>query len=197
MLRTGRRANGNDRHRRFRTLAIRALALSVLLVPALAGSGQAHASGGSYFVKQLSVRVSDALAFMWEGPDGDIWFTEFSGNAVGRVTPRGSVQEYALAPPANGSSLGNGPGEIKTGPGGLWFAEFYGNKIGNINPWTGTITEFPVPSGSAPHEIDQWSALPGSWSSPTRVPGTPSAGRRRSGARSGRTRTRPARRAAR
>jgi streptogramin lyase len=77
------------------------------------------------------------------GPDGNLWFTEYGGNAIGRISPKGVLKEFRL-PSANSD-----PSGITTGPdGNLWFVEsYYGSKIGRITP-TGTITEFSVPSAT-------------------------------------------------
>jgi len=59
------------------------------------------------------------------GPDGNIWFTERSGNKIGRITTSGVVTEYS-----SGMSSTTKPIGITTGPdGNLWFAEASGNKI--------------------------------------------------------------------
>ncbi|MCX6021186.1 MAG: Ig-like domain-containing protein, partial [Chloroflexi bacterium] len=75
------------------------------------------------------------------GSDGNIWFTEFGLNKIGRITTTGSVTEFAL--PAGSQPLG-----ITSGPdGALWFTESGTNKIGQITT-AGTITEFNVPTGA-------------------------------------------------
>jgi streptogramin lyase len=74
------------------------------------------------------------------GPDGNVWFTEDTGNRIGRITPSGTITEFPI-PTAESQ-----PVAIVTGPdGNLWFAEQDSTKIGRITP-TGTITEFPLPS---------------------------------------------------
>ena len=74
------------------------------------------------------------------GPDGNLWFTETSGNRIGRITPTGSITEFPLPTP------GSLPSGITTGPDrSLWFTEPGNAKIGRITP-TGTITEFALPS---------------------------------------------------
>jgi streptogramin lyase len=74
------------------------------------------------------------------GPDGNIWFTEQSGNKIGRITPTGGITGEFSIPTGN-----SGPISITTGPdGNLWFLEFNGNKIGRMTP-AGVVTgEFPV-----------------------------------------------------
>jgi streptogramin lyase len=91
------------------------------------------------------------------GQDGNLWFTEqrdiYHGNAIGRMTPTGTVTEFAI-PTAQ-----DAPVRITQGPdGNLWFTELAmlggspTSQIGRINP-TGTdagiqasITEFPLPT---------------------------------------------------
>src|SRR5258708_19338942 len=61
------------------------------------------------------------------GPDGDLWFTEFQGNQIGRITPIGTLTEFRMTTPATS------PNGITRGPdGNFWFTEDLGNKIGRI-----------------------------------------------------------------
>jgi virginiamycin B lyase len=56
-----------------------------------------------------------------------LWFTEHTGNQIGRLTLAGEITEYPVPTPASD------PMVIEPGPdGALWFTEFYGNKIGRI-----------------------------------------------------------------
>jgi streptogramin lyase len=74
------------------------------------------------------------------GPDGNLWFTEFWANRVGRLTPSGSLTEFTI-PTAESSPRG-----IVTGPdGNLWFVEAtrFRPAIARITP-QGVITEFPI-----------------------------------------------------
>jgi hypothetical protein len=77
--------------------------------------------------------------FITAGPDGALWFTEFSGNKVGRITAAGvTTAEFAIPTP------GSEPIVITAGSdGALWFTELSGNKVGRINT-AGAITEFPA-----------------------------------------------------
>jgi virginiamycin B lyase len=53
-----------------------------------------------------------------EGPDGNVWFTEFAGDKIGRITPQGTITEFPVPVP------GAAPHQITAGPGdGLWFTE--------------------------------------------------------------------------
>jgi virginiamycin B lyase len=72
------------------------------------------------------------------GPDGNLWFTEYFGDKIGRVTPAGRITEFPV-PTANSRPYG-----ITSGPdGNLWFTEYGAATIGRITP-SGTITEFQV-----------------------------------------------------
>jgi hypothetical protein len=82
------------------------------------------------------------------GPDGALWFTEATGNQIGRITVAGTITEFPLP------TAGSQPKGIAAGPdGNLWFTELAGNHIGRITT-PGIITEFPVPTaGSQPLAI--------------------------------------------
>lgn len=96
------------------------------------------------------------------GPDGNLWFVENTGNAIGKMTTSGAITEYALP---NGGSR---PWQITTGPdGNLWFTEQDGNRIGKMTTG-GSITEYSLPGGSNPWGIvvgpddNLWVTLSGS-----------------------------------
>lgn len=73
------------------------------------------------------------------GPDGNIWFTEFTADRIGRITPAGVVTEFwqGLHPNSN-------PSDITVGPdGALWFTEPLADRIGRISPRRPyAVTEF-------------------------------------------------------
>jgi virginiamycin B lyase len=73
------------------------------------------------------------------GPDGALWFTEQTGNNIGRITVEGSFTEYPIPTP------NSAPEAIVLGPdGALWFTEQFGNKIGRVTTG-GIFTEYPIP----------------------------------------------------
>jgi streptogramin lyase len=79
------------------------------------------------------------------GPDGNVWFTEFVGNRIGRIRPDGTITEFPLV-------AGSQPSAIVAGPdGNLWFTELGRNRIGRITP-AGGITEFVVPTAASQPE---------------------------------------------
>src|SRR5262249_9746672 len=76
-------------------------------------------------------------------PDGNLWFTEFTSNKIGRITPAGEVTEFS-----QGLSPGGNPSYITAGPdGNLWFTEASTGRIGRITP-AGVITEFAIPNAA-------------------------------------------------
>jgi streptogramin lyase len=78
------------------------------------------------------------------GPDGNLWFTEFWSNRIGRMTPAGNLTEFPI-PTANSAPRG-----IVAGPdGNLWFVEADFNRTGVARiTTTGVVTEYSL-GGSA------------------------------------------------
>ena len=90
------------------------------------------------------------------GPDGNLWFTEYATNKIGRITRTGAIgtgDEFTI--PTSSS----GPVDITHGPMAndfrLWFTESNSDKIGRITT-TGAITETvagTLPASSEPRHI--------------------------------------------
>jgi len=82
------------------------------------------------------------------GPDGNLWFTEESHNAVGRITPGAVITEFSA-----GFPLGS-PRGIVTGPdGNLWVAMAGGNGgIARVTK-TGVVTEFDALTAGDPEDV--------------------------------------------
>jgi streptogramin lyase len=89
-----------------------------------------------------------------EGPDGNLWYTDFAADVIGKITPfdpktnQVTITEYPLA-------AGSKPWGIAAGPGGfLYFTEYGGNAIGRIDPRSGAIAVDPLPhANSGPRGI--------------------------------------------
>jgi streptogramin lyase len=86
------------------------------------------------------------------GPDGNLWYTDFGGSNISKITTSGTNTEYALPETSD-------PYGITAGPdGNLWYVDtaFVGelqkNKIGKITT-SGTITEYALPEKSYPYGI--------------------------------------------
>jgi streptogramin lyase len=87
--------------------------------------------------------VTNVMKGITTGPDGNLWFTDFYGNHIGRMTLGGVVTLYTLPTP------NSQPWHITASPdGNLWFTECNGNSIGRITT-DGVITEYPVYSASS------------------------------------------------
>jgi len=80
------------------------------------------------------------------GPDGNLWFTQYTYGTIGKLNPAtGAYTLYTLP------STNCGPWSIVAGlDGALWFSEYASNTIGRITT-TGQVTEYPLPllSGEA------------------------------------------------
>jgi virginiamycin B lyase len=51
------------------------------------------------------------------GPDGNLWFTEFTGNRIGRITPAGTVTEFPVLTGKRGpEGITAGPVHFQKGP---------------------------------------------------------------------------------
>jgi YD repeat-containing protein len=70
------------------------------------------------------------------GPDGNLWFTEVGSGAIGRITPAGTIAQFAIPAPAFG---------ITAAPdGNLWFTyHAFSNNVGRITT-AGGVSQFPI-----------------------------------------------------
>jgi RHS repeat-associated protein len=98
----------------------------------------------TYPVTNFGDKNSDSITL---GPDNNLWFTEGSNNKIGRITPLGTISEFAVPTTA---SL---PADITAGPdGNLWFAENSANQMARITP-AGVITEYSGRTQSDPYDV--------------------------------------------
>jgi virginiamycin B lyase len=86
-----------------------------------------------------------------ETSDGSLWFTEFTGNKIGKISKAtGAIVEYPLPEPLSGPiSL------TLASDGNIYTDESLSNKIAKLVPATGVISEMaiPAPPGAFPDEI--------------------------------------------
>jgi streptogramin lyase len=83
-----------------------------------------------------------------QGPDGNVWFTEFSH--IAKITPAGKITEFAY-PSGYGT---NQYGGVTTGSdGNVWFAESSNNAIGRVVPSSGAITMFNLSVACTPAAV--------------------------------------------
>jgi streptogramin lyase len=79
------------------------------------------------------------------GPDGNLWFTEFQGGKIGRITPSGTITEF--------TGLTGAPFWITAGPNGdLWFTEAT-NAVGEMTTAGVLVGEFALPAGGGLDQI--------------------------------------------
>jgi streptogramin lyase len=129
------------------------ISIATALCAALFGAGASSALAGGEngpVISEFGTGLTDGVA-LWgigTGPDGNLWFTEDSNNAVGRITPGAVITEFTA-----GFPMGN-PRGIVTGPdGNLWVA-MAGNDgaIAQVTK-TGDVVEYPVPTAGDPNDI--------------------------------------------
>jgi streptogramin lyase len=128
----------------------------VAVLSTLIGAGAAAAVPAlaqATTITEFSSGLNNAPGSITAGPDGNLWFTEM--DAIGRITPSGTITEFGAAA---GLKVGSQPNEITLGPdGNLWFSAAGPTPgIGRVTP-SGVITEFGVAAGlnpgSAPSNI--------------------------------------------
>ena len=95
-------------------------------------------------IYEFAVPTASSLLFdITAGPDGALWFVEFHGNKIGRITTTGSFSEFGIPTTASGAT------GIASGPdGALWFTEGNASKIGRITTG-GSISEFGIPTSAS------------------------------------------------
>jgi virginiamycin B lyase len=93
--------------------------------------------------KPVNFQLSNKDAFpiyIAAGADGNMWFTELQASKIGRVTPRGKIDEFRV-PTGDSRPIAIIPDPKAKA---LWFSEEAGNNVARID-MKGEITEFPVP----------------------------------------------------
>ena len=82
--------------------------------------------------------------FLAVDSSGNVWFTEPSTNALGKLNPaNGSFQQWTA--PSSGA-----PFDLTIdGQGNIWFTEVLGNKIGMFNPTNLQFSETPTPTANS------------------------------------------------
>jgi streptogramin lyase len=83
--------------------------------------------GGPNAASKIAVN-SNPFSIVSDGTN--LWFTEVNGNAVGVITPSGTITEVNV-----GTDIG--PNAITLGPdGNLWFTEIFAGQVAGLNPAT-------------------------------------------------------------
>ena len=83
------------------------------------------------------------------GPDGNLWFAEGNADRIGRITPSGTITEFAVPTGYPGDDTSNPQGVVVGPDGNLWFAEGVFQQDWPDHSQGGVITEFaaPLPAG--------------------------------------------------
>lgn len=82
------------------------------------------------------------------GPDGNLYFTEFTPHTVDKITPSTKAVSPVATLPA-----GSGPTRIASGPdGNLWVTETKTHSVARVTPG-GAITQVALPANSAPSHV--------------------------------------------
>jgi virginiamycin B lyase len=97
-------------------------------------------------ITQYTITTAEAGAYgVVAGPDKKIWFTESTGDKIGRLDPAsGKIDEFDLP---TKKALAR---DMCVGPdGAIWFSENVAAKIGRVTT-DGKVTEFDLTKGVAP-----------------------------------------------
>jgi virginiamycin B lyase len=101
---------------------------STMQAPSDAALGRMGADGSvSYHPLPGAARWPGSLT---AGPDGAVWFLDGPGRTVGRMSPDGTLTEFAFADQS--TSGGTLPRQLAAGSDRLWFAEPHANSLGLI-----------------------------------------------------------------
>jgi streptogramin lyase len=112
-------------------------------VPAVSSLASSNVGPAVSNVKFFKIPTSFSWPeYITNGPDGNLWFTEFYARKVARITPAGVVTEFALPQNDDVEAIVTGPDK------NLWFTEPGANKIGRMTTG-GLVTDFPI-HGSDP-----------------------------------------------
>ena len=108
---------------------------------AQAGNGGSAGSAGTNGLVEFPIPTSGGLPWdITTGPDGNLWFTEQTGNKIGRITPAGVITEFTI-PDANALPVGIAAGS----DGRLWFTEAGSGFVGAVTT-AGVFSKYPYPS---------------------------------------------------
>jgi virginiamycin B lyase len=63
-----------------------------------------------------------------DGPDGNLWFTEYGTSEIGRITTTGTITEYVLPEGSKPEGIAAGANDS------LWFSEYGTSKVAEVVP---------------------------------------------------------------
>ncbi|HEY6421480.1 MAG TPA: hypothetical protein VIX59_20985, partial [Candidatus Binataceae bacterium] len=120
-----------DRNQRWltSTLAIAALVLLALPLQGCATTKPPRPGSKTAEIPKTSVAALGHKSpyAITSGLDGNLWFTEYQGDQIGRITPYGAIAMFQVAPETFAERLTAGP------DGAIWFTDGGGNRIGRLD----------------------------------------------------------------
>jgi streptogramin lyase len=81
------------------------------------------------------------------GPDKNLWFTEYGGEKIGRLTTAGVITEFPIPGALQLVGIAAGP------DGNIWFTDQLTGKIGHISTSGTNLKQIALPTGSFPQGI--------------------------------------------
>jgi streptogramin lyase len=90
------------------------------------GKIASYAEDGTVHSYRATTSFKEESCSILEGPDGNVWFTDYSNDRIGKISPQGHVTFYPLGDNASPYSMALGS------DGALWFTEFLTSKIGRL-----------------------------------------------------------------
>src|SRR6266700_3918680 len=107
---------GFIRSKLFSALAALVMITAAVVIPLSGSIIHTHAQSTVTFTEFNVSTSGSGPEGIAKGPDGNLWFTESTGNKIGKITPTGTITEYPI-PTTNSGPLG-----ITSGlDGNLWF----------------------------------------------------------------------------
>jgi|GEM_PF-1342094 len=108
------------------------------------GSIATYSRTGRVKVYKATSSFTEEGCSILEGPDGNVWFTDYSNNRIGKITPQGHVSFINLGSDASPYSMALGS------DGAFWFTESFPSQIGRLTT-DGQLTTFKA--RSTPYDI--------------------------------------------
>ncbi len=121
----------------------------VAVVTATNGGGSVSASTAAGGVvgapaAEYSLPAGGKSEQITEGPDGNVWFTDWHTSKIDKSAAANPITEYSLPTGDHSEQATEGP------DGNLWFTDWHTSTIGKMTTSGKVEAEYVLPSGSAP-----------------------------------------------
>jgi virginiamycin B lyase len=132
-------------------------ALAAVSIACQIGDAQAAPGVVSEYRTPLGAGAATHPRGVTIGNDGTVWYTDWDGQLIGRMSPFGSFTTYPLAADSFPEGI------VTDVAGNVWFAEYGSYRIGMLTP-EGVLTELPLPAALVAALAHPWAvtALPSS-----------------------------------